>query len=278
MKHLTEEEWIEFYYGESADSQALQEHLAECKECATMGQELARDLPKLQGMLLAADEPQRDAEYGAAVWQVVRSSITPYPQTKTARQRWGWPGGWGLKLALAGCVAALAAVILMAFYSGRWWEQRREPQVASMANGQAGQRVILLVISDHLDRSQRLLAELNDPDEAAADHGLQATARELLTENRLYRTSAERADSAAKDAHAEGAHAENDASLETMLDDLEPVLVELANQPNHLNRAEIIRLRKEMNTSGVLFEIRVLRSKVPEPETNASFASMKGTA
>jgi len=129
------------------------------------------------------------------------------------------------------------------------------------------------VISDHLDRSQRLLAELNNPDEAAADHGLQATARELLTENRLYRTSAERADSAAK-----GAHAENDASLETMLDDLEPVLVELANQPNHLNRAEIIRLRKGMNTSGVLFEIRVLRSKVPEPETNASFAAMKGTA
>jgi len=273
VKHISEEEWIAYYYGEDADRQAVQKHLAECQECAAIGQELARDLRQMQGMLLPADEPQRGAEYGAAVWQAVRPSITPYSQRQAVRQRWGWPGGWGLKLGLAGAAVTLAAVILVAFYSGRWWEQRREPQVASTANGQAGQRVILLVISDHLDRSQRLLAELNDPDEAAADRSLQATARELLTENRLYRTSAERADSTAK-----GAHEENDASLETILDDLEPVLVELANQPDHLNRAEIIHLRKEMNTSGVLFEIRVLRSKVPEPEPNASFAAMKGTA
>jgi hypothetical protein len=275
MKHLTEEEWIEYYYGESADRQALQQHLAECKECAAMGRELARDLPELQGMLLDEDVPQRGPEYGENIWHALQSSITTYPQTQAAR-RWNWPiwpSRWRLGLSLAGAAVALAAMILAAFYSGRRWEQRREPQVASTANGQAGERVILYVISDHLDRSQRLLAELNDPDAAAADHGLQTTARKLLTENRLYRESSEHPNSVAK-----GARLESDTSLETILEDLEPVLVELSNQPEHLGRAEIIRLRRELNTSGVLFEIRVLRSKAPDPEPNTSLELMKGTA
>jgi hypothetical protein len=118
-------------------------------------------------------------------------------------------------------------------------------------------------VSDHLDRSQKLLAELNDPDRASADHGLRATARELLTENRLYRQSS---------AGAKGSASSEDALRETILDDLEPVLVELANQPGDLNRAEIMRLRKELNTGGLLFEIRVLHSRVHEGEPNGSIA------
>jgi hypothetical protein len=83
----------------------------------------------------------------------------------------------------------LAAIATAGIYSGRLWEQKRAPQVAEASHGPARQRIILFVVGDHLDRSQKLLAELNDPNEAARDHRLQATARELLTENRLYRQS-----------------------------------------------------------------------------------------
>jgi hypothetical protein len=55
------------------------------------------------------------------------------------------------------------------------------------------------------------------------------------------------------------------------------VLIELANQPRDLNRDEIIRLRKELNTGGLLFEIRVLRSKVREDTLNSSTAPQNGT-
>jgi len=250
----------------------VQEHLADCAECAAMGRELALDLSQMQEVVLPDAEPERGSQYGESVWRSVRPSLTPYPRAEKARRHWGWPGKWGWGLGLAGAAVALAALVLVAFYSGRWWEQRREPQMAA-ANGAAPQRVILYVIGDHLDRSQRLLAELNDPDEAAADHGLQATARELLTENRLYRQSSERRNTAAK-----GPVEADDSMLETILDDLEPVLVELANQPDHLNPAEIIRLRKELNTGGLLFEIRVLRTKVREQEPNASGAVKEGSA
>jgi len=46
----------------------------------------------------------------------------------------------------------------------------------------------------------------------------------------------------------------NDSSLDTILYDLEPVLVKLANQPDDLDRAEMLRLRKELNTGSQLFK------------------------
>jgi hypothetical protein len=244
-----------------------------------VGRDLARDLAEMR---LNEGEPRRKPEYGEDIWRALHSSLTPYPRTQNAQRSaqrssgsWGWPVTWNLRLGLAGAAVVLVAIALVAFYSGRMWEQKRAPQVVAANNGQAsGQRVILFVVSDHLDRSQRLLAELDDPDEAAADHGLQTTARELLTENRLYRQSSARVNGAAgaKDI-AIGA----DSSLETILDDLEPVLVELANQPDDLNRKEIIRLRKELNTGGLLFEIRVLRSKVHGEAPNGIAAQQEGT-
>lgn len=267
MKHLTEEEWIEYYYGEALNRQEMQEHIAECAECAALGSDLARDLANVN---LTEGEPQRGKAYGEAVWQALSPSLTTYPRTHNTQRHWGWPVRWNLRVGF-GVAAVLAAIAVLAFYSGLWWEKQRTPQVAAVNNGQTEQRVILFVVSDHLDRSQRLLAELDDPDEAAADHGLQTTARELLTENRLYRQSSSRVSTT----EAKGTSAAADSSLETILDDLEPVLIELSNQPDDLNRAEIIRLRKELNTGGLLFEIRVLRSKVREEETSS--AQREGT-
>lgn len=258
MKHLTEEEWIEHYYGESNDSQAVQQHLTECSECAAMGQELARDLAAMRER---EGEPLRDGNYGEKVWQSLRSSLTPYRREQTGR--WYWPLRWNLGLTAAS--VTLAAIAVAAFYSGRLWEQRSAPQIAAANQAHAGDRIILFVVSDHLDRSQKLLAELNDPDQAAADHGLQATARELLTENRLYRQSSRR----------DPAVAQN-ASLETILDDLEPALIELANQPGDLDRAKIVQLRRELNTGGLLFEIHVLRSRAHQQEQSAD-APQEGT-
>jgi hypothetical protein len=265
MKHLTEEEWIAYYYGEGNDRQAMQEHIAECAECAAAGRELAADLAPMQP---SEEEARRDAGYGEEVWGALQGSLTPYARVEASRRF--WPVRWNLGFASA--AVALAAIAGAAFYSGRMWEQKRTPLIAAANPGQAGQRIILFVVSEHLDRSQRLLSELNDPDQAAADHGLQARARELLTENRLYRQSSMRLN----DGSAKSTAEETDSSLETILNDLEPVLIELANQPDDLDRAKIVQLRKELNTSGLLFEIHVLRSKARQHEPNNS-APREGT-
>jgi hypothetical protein len=89
---------------------------------------------------------------------------------------------------------------------------------------------------------------LNDRTDNA---NLQSEARELLASNRLYRVSA----SNAGDPETAGA-----------LDRLEGVLAEIANDPN-LRAADIERVRKDMNTKGILLEIRILRSRSSDQQS-----------
>ncbi len=76
---------------------------------------------------------------------------------------------------------------------------------------------------------------------------LRSEARELLATNRLVRQSAIET---------------GDLRVEASLDRLERLLVELANEPDEPERGDLNRLRQEMNTDGLLFDIRVLRSRV----------------
>jgi hypothetical protein len=148
----------------------------------------------------------------------------------------------------------------VAFVAGRQWERKQTPSVAVAADPQARQRVVVVVLGDHLDRSERLLVELNHAgsnDMSAIP--LRGEARELLANNRLVRQSAIRA---------------GDLNVEASLDRLERLLVELANQPDEPNEQDLNRLRHEMNTDGLLFDIRILRSRVGsralEPQDSAN--------
>jgi len=267
MNHLTEEQLIDYQYDEGTERVEIEQHLRECAECSALAQKMAHDLSEIEAAGLNTPMPERDSAYGERMWQSVRSSLTPHRVTSRAFS-FGWK--WKLGLALAGAAAVLTVV---AFYSGRLWEQKRAGDIAAINAHASQQNVILFVISDHLDRSQRLLAELNDPDVAAKDPALQENARELLTENRLYRQSASHS-AAFRDVRQ--ATIVQDTSLKSILDKLEPVLVELANQPDGLDSKEILRVRREMNTGSLLFEIHVLRGKVSNEQTSESAAQKSG--
>jgi hypothetical protein len=111
--------------------------------------------------------------------------------------------------------------------------------------------VVIVVLGDHLDRSERLLVQLNHADgNDPSTLPLRSEVRELLASNRLVRQSAMQA---------------GNLKVETSLDRLERLLMELANQPDGLDEADLNRLRQQMNTDGLLFDIRVLRSRVHSP-------------
>jgi hypothetical protein len=59
-----------------------------------------------------------------------------------------------------------------------------------------------------------------------------------------------------------------DPALTTALDHLNELLDVLANHPGGLNAAAIARLQGEMNADGLLFEVRVLRSRIPRGKTS----------
>jgi hypothetical protein len=57
---------------------------------------------------------------------------------------------------------------------------------------------------------------------------------------------------------------------------MEHLLDELANQPGGLNSATITRLQDEMDADGLLFQVRVLRSRIPEQKVAAAAGSKEG--
>ena len=248
MKHLSEEELIALYYGEAAEDRDAAAHLRACRECSARSAELKQDLEGLR----PAPVPQRGVSYGENVWQRLRPALVPYE-----REPQGWLSGVHWKA--VGLVAACALLMAVAFVGGRYWEHRSSiAKTGGSATAQPSQRVVLVVLTDHLDRTERLLVALEhaDPGDTAENSELQSQARELLASNRLYRVSASEA---------------GDPALAGALDRLERVLAEVANDP-HLSATDLDRLRKEMNTEGILFEVRVLLSKTPDRQSGAGHA------
>jgi hypothetical protein len=122
----------------------------------------------------------------------------------------------------------------------------------------------VVVLSDHLDRSERLLVELKHADAESIEMAspLRDEARSMLAANRICRQNARQQD---------------DPRLATALDRLDHLLEELANQPGGLNVATLARLQSQANADGLLFEVRVLRSQLPEQQAAATGHTKGGT-
>lgn len=244
MRHLTDEELIDHYYAEDLYKAEAEMHLHACGRCAQAYEELGRVL----GSVRAPEAPARNSDYGEHVWQAIRGDVQAY-QARKKRSYFQWP-----QLAYA---AACLIVGASAFLGGRFWEHAHTRTAIANIPQPSKERVVLFVLDNHLDRSERLLVQLNHAGEEKVDLPLQTEARQLLTDNRLYRQSVARS---------------NDPLLAAALDHLERVLLEVANSPDELTSADVTRIEQEMNTQGLLFQIRVLRTKVSEQETHGQVA------
>jgi len=256
MTHLTEEEMIEQAYGERENTVALESrfarHLAACALCAEAFAELKRDLAEVDRI----QAPPRDDLYGARVWAAIADSLPVYKPRP--RSWWGaafssaCSSPWTRGLAYA---AACALLVSSAFYAGRLWEQqKKQPTVAHVdpkppQPKQPLQPIVVVVLDDHLDRSERFLVELKHADLDSADMAspMRDEARSLLAANRICRQKAEKS---------------ADPELTTALDHLDRLLGDAANAPGGLNAQSISKLQDEMNADGVLFEVRVVRSRI----------------
>jgi hypothetical protein len=251
MKHLEEAELVEHYYEESANMGEGERHLKACPVCAKRYAELCRVLDGVN----TSTPPARSEDYIEQVWQSIDAFLPVYEKPKSSWIRYYRPLGWA---------AACLLLIAVTFVAGRRWERKHASSVAVAVDPQARQRVVIVFLGNHLDRSERLLVQLNHADgNDLSALPLRSEARELLASNRLVRQSAMQA---------------GNLNVEASLDRLERLLMELSNEPDSLTEADLNRLRQEMNTDGLLFDIRVLRSRVrpPGPEQQSAPKATKG--
>jgi hypothetical protein len=239
MSHLSEEQLIAHYYGEAEDSAAADEHLGCCADCRQAYAALQRDL----NLVDAAPVPVLDANYGRQVWKRLQPSL---PRSR----RWwqlAFPRPWA-------AAAATAGLVLLAFFVGRYSMYDPNGKAGDVAaRVQVRERVLVVAVSDHLERSQIVLAELvNARPSGEVDISTeQKIASDLVEENRLYRQTAA---------------STGDRTVASLLEELEPVLLEIARGPSQLTAAELDRIQRRVESEGMLFKIRVAGSNLRQRE------------
>jgi len=263
MRHLQEHELVAHFYGDEAGSECAtaERHLAECEGCRA---ELEALRNTLSAVAAAQPEvPERDEAYGTEVWNRIRAHL---PETEERSwSAWLQPRRWLP-------IGAIAALIFIAFIAGRLSQrpQPAPPEIAGETGDQAASdRLLLVAVGRHLERSQTLLVELmNTPADRLVDISLeQQRAEDLISANRLYRQSTVNA---------------GDQQIAEVLEELERVLLDVARQPGKVSGAELAQIQQRIDSRGVLFKVRVIGANIraeqaPERKRNGNTELRKTT-
>jgi hypothetical protein len=250
MQHLTEQELVLHHYHDEDSPAAVAQHLGACDVCRA-------EYSSIQRVLALVDEmpiPERAEGYGEQVWTRLRWRLG------SAGRRRNW------RTALAA-----AAVLAVAFFAGQWWHAHNvapaniatgdsdsaASKIAAANQTDSQNRVLFVVVTDHLDSSERMLLQVVNSD---SKRGLDLTnergrAEELVASNRIYRQTAEQ---------------HGDDRLASLLSDLEPVLLEIAHSDGKLSPEKAASLQKRIDSKGLLFKVRVISAQTSGREAPAA--------
>ena len=253
-RHLTEDEFVLLHYGdaEHEERRELETHIAACGDCR-------RELERVTALLTAVHLPVPEPPelYERDVWRRLQPML---PETGNGR-RAGWPGWPRLAAGIA-----MAAVAMVAFGIGRWFERSTEiarpngvQQTASEDALQktVRERVLWMAVGAHLDRAQRVLTELENT--KVSDHidisDEEEQVQSLLPDNRLYRQTAIQL---------------TDIQVATLLDELERLLVDLSHRPPTISPGELDDIRNQIEPQGLLFKVRIAGAELRDRKLTRS--------
>lgn len=241
MQHLNEEQLVAHYYHDDDAPAAAESHLASCTECRLQYDTIRRVL----ALVADAPVPERGDHYSDEVWTRLRWKLG----ARKRRAKWT-------------SLVAAAAVLAIAFFAGQWWHARKFgnnsiPQIATNPNTNIQpvsvsstkpqqDRVLLVVVSDHLESSERMLAQLANADPHQQFDVPNERAADLVASNRMYRQSAA---------------SSGDQRIASLLSDLEPILTELSHAGKTLSPEEVASIQKRIETKQLLFKVRIVSAQ-----------------
>lgn len=245
--HFTNDEFILAYY-EEPELGARRAHLESCAACAG---ELAT-LASVLDQVTPGDVAEPGDDYEQRVWQRLAWRLPAEKKRMRTNGIMRWT-------AVAAVAALVFSVGLLIPRSARVTPETsvatgtQSQPVVPVANGATSQqtrdRILLVVVGDHFDESERMLIELtnldptNEPD-LSSERG---RAEELLASNRLYRQTARES---------------GEEQVARLLDELEPVLMQIAHTPTQVTAEEVRSIQKRVETRGLVFKLRVVKSDV----------------
>ena len=222
MNHLSEEELVAFHLGEDVDARKIHRHLEVCEACTVLSESITHTLR----VFSAEPIPHADLEYN---WKRVRANLSvlsPKPRNR-----------WKTFLLLPTLGAACAALLIMLVLG---IHQHRE-RIRFAFNRPGPLTVEPAAELNHLDAAERLLTQVNHT-EGTLDDSTVAAAQSLTLQNTLY---------------IQQARQRGDYVEAATLENLGRVLISIDHETE--DHEATLRLRMEMNTDGLLLDLRILR-------------------
>ncbi|PYR94051.1 MAG: hypothetical protein DMF84_07470 [Acidobacteria bacterium] len=248
MVHLSDDDLALHYYGEMTASEEHRAagHLVECHEC----QQNYGRLTRVLAFVDSAPIGEAPDGFERVAWARLEPALPP--------RRGGWLSWFVLSPARLAWAALVVVLVIGAFMAGRL-TPATTPSAGAPAPASAErvrERILLVDLGDHLDRSQMVLVELVSSENTGSVDisSEQARAQQLLASNRLYRQTAA---------------TNGDATVAAVLDELERVLVDVAASPSTVSQEDLDTVRRRIESKGLLFRVRVVSSEVRERQKAA---------
>jgi hypothetical protein len=246
MNHMTEEELIAYRDGETQERQRFAGHLNDCEVCR-------HEMERIEAVFTALDAmpvPDPGEDFPRRVWQQIS------PRLPEKRSSW-WQTFLEPRRLVA--VGAMAAIILLAFFLGRV-TKKNAPGGEIADSGKVRERVLVVAVGDHLGRSEMVLMEFANTEPQKGQKLVnisteQKRAEDLLEENRLYRQTAQR---------------DGDALMANTLEELEPILLDIANSPDEVTPAQFEAIQKRIAAKGILLKVRVVHQDLRQRHGNTT--------
>jgi len=250
-EHVADEDFVLDYYGEldASERERVRGHLAWCGACRTADQEVRATLRLVD----VAPPPEPPASFERDMWARIAPHLhgsEPKPAV-WARFNGLWRAeSW--RRPQAAWAAGVAAALVAAFFVGR----AGRPAAVDSPDARAGvvaaaarERVLDAEVEEHFERSQRVLSDLVDAEGSGPVvlAGDRARAADLVAAGRVYRRSAD---------------ALGEAATSELLEDLERVLLDVANSSPEFESDELRDVRARIDQQDLVFRLRVVGAEL----------------
>jgi anti-sigma factor RsiW len=246
--HLEDDDLVLHYYGEMSDADETRagSHLAGCAACQ---QSYAR-LQRVMAFVDSAPAVEPGPGFERTAWARLEPAL--------GSRGGGWLSWFVFSPARLAFAAGVVILIGAAFMAGRMTRVTAPGAAAGVQTAErVRERILLVDLGEHLDRSQMVLVELTSAGDSAGPVDIsseQARAQQLVAANRLYRQTAV---------------STGDAAMASVLDDLERVLVDVAASPSTVSQEDLDAVRRRIASKELLFKVRVVSTQVRQRQKAA---------